>query len=87
MWDPPWPGLEPVSPALAGGFVTTAPPEAPRKVNLMAACNNRAEAGRNTRQGKSLEGYCRNLDMRWGGAKDTSAMGMKHRGWTKGTQL
>ena len=26
MWDPPRPGLEPVSPALAGGFPTTAPP-------------------------------------------------------------
>ena len=26
MWDLPGPGLEPVSPALAGGFFTTAPP-------------------------------------------------------------
>ena len=26
MWDLPEPGLEPVSPALAGGFPTTAPP-------------------------------------------------------------
>ena len=26
MWDLPGPGLEPVSPALAGGFSTTAPP-------------------------------------------------------------
>ena len=26
MWDPPGPGLEPVSPAFAGGFLTTAPP-------------------------------------------------------------
>ena len=26
MWDPSGPGLEPVSPALAGGFLTTAPP-------------------------------------------------------------
>ena len=25
MWDPPRPGLEPVSPALAGRFSTTAP--------------------------------------------------------------
>ena len=30
MWDLPGPGLEPVSPALAGGFLTTAPPEKPR---------------------------------------------------------
>ena len=26
MWDLPGPELEPVSPALAGGFLTTAPP-------------------------------------------------------------
>ena len=26
MWDLPGPGLEPVSPALAGGFLTTASP-------------------------------------------------------------
>ena len=26
MWDLPRPGLEPVSPALAGTFLTTAPP-------------------------------------------------------------
>ena len=26
MWDLPRSGLEPVSPALAGGFLTTAPP-------------------------------------------------------------
>ena len=29
MWDHPGPGLEPVSPALAGGFLTTAPPGKP----------------------------------------------------------
>ena len=26
MWDLPRPGVEPVSPALTGGFLTTAPP-------------------------------------------------------------
>ena len=26
MWDLPRPGLEPVSPAFAGGFLTTVPP-------------------------------------------------------------
>ena len=31
MWDPPRPGLEPVSPALAGGFSTTAPPGKPNR--------------------------------------------------------
>ena len=29
MWDPPRPGLEPVSPALAGRFSATAPPGKP----------------------------------------------------------
>ena len=29
MWDPPSPGLEPVSPALAGRFSTTVPPGKP----------------------------------------------------------
>ena len=31
MWDLPRPGLEPVSPALAGRFSTTAPPGKPMK--------------------------------------------------------
>ena len=31
MWDLPRPGLESVSPALAGGLSTTAPPGKPRK--------------------------------------------------------
>ena len=30
MWDPPRPGLEPVSPALAGRLSTTAPPGKPQ---------------------------------------------------------
>ena len=32
MWDLPGPGIEPVSPALAGGFLTTAPPRKSPKV-------------------------------------------------------
>ena len=32
MWDPPRPGLKPVSPALAGGFLTTAPPGKPHYI-------------------------------------------------------
>ena len=31
MWDPPRPGLEPLSPALAGRFSTTAPPGKPQR--------------------------------------------------------
>ena len=34
MWDLPRPGLEPVSPALAGRFSTAAPPGKPRRVVL-----------------------------------------------------
>ena len=32
MWDLPRPGLEPVSPALAGRFSTTAPPGKPQDI-------------------------------------------------------
>ena len=35
MWDLPGPELEPVSPALAGGFLTTAPPCKPALVVLI----------------------------------------------------
>ena len=35
MWDLPRPGLEPVSPALAGGFSTTAPPGKPSLAVLL----------------------------------------------------
>ena len=31
MWDPPRPGLEPMSPALAGRLSTTAPPGKPQQ--------------------------------------------------------
>ena len=34
MWDLPGPGLEPVSPALSGGFLTTAPPGKSSKIVL-----------------------------------------------------
>ena len=34
MWDLPGPGLQPVSPALAGGFLTTAPPGKPWRQGL-----------------------------------------------------
>ena len=34
MWDLPRPGIEPVSPALAGGFSTTVPPRKSLRLNL-----------------------------------------------------
>ena len=35
MWDFPRPGLKPVSPALAGGFLTTVPPAKPSIVTFV----------------------------------------------------
>ena len=35
MWDLPRPVIEPVSPALAGGLSTTAPPGKPNIFNIM----------------------------------------------------
>ena len=41
MWDLPRPGLEPVSPALAGRFSTTAPPGKPPCLVFMGTCGVR----------------------------------------------
>ena len=35
MWDPPRPGLEPTSPALAGRLLTTAPPGKPPRLLIL----------------------------------------------------
>ena len=35
MWDPPRPGVEPVSPALAGRLSTTAPPGKPQRFLIL----------------------------------------------------
>ena len=42
IWDPPRPGLEPVSPALAGRFLTTAPPGKPHRLSYapMRGCTS-----------------------------------------------
>ena len=39
MWDLPGPGIEPVFPALAGGFLTTAPPGKPAYIHLYTYTN------------------------------------------------
>ena len=39
MWDPPRPGLEPVSPALTGRFSTTVPPGKPAPMKFHVALN------------------------------------------------
>ena len=38
MWDPPGPGLEPATPALAGGPSTTAPPGKPKCIISVCVC-------------------------------------------------
>ena len=40
MWNLPGPGLEPVSPAMAGGFLTTAPPGKPCILILKLVLHN-----------------------------------------------
>ena len=39
MWDPPRPGLEPVSPALAGRLSTTAPSGKPQQYSILMEVN------------------------------------------------
>ena len=39
MWDLPGPGLKPMSPALAGGFLTTAPPGKPKTLGFLYTTN------------------------------------------------
>ena len=43
MWDLPGPGLEPMSPALAGGFLTTAPPGKPYFIFIRDAWERKKE--------------------------------------------
>ena len=42
VWGPPWPAIEPLSPALLGKFLTTGPPGKPRKsflnYNFLSFC-------------------------------------------------
>ena len=54
MWDLLGPGLEPVSPALAGGFLTTAPPGKPQ--NLIFKKREKLE---HLQESLLLDGLCR----------------------------
>ena len=67
MWDPPRPGLEPVSPALAGRFPTTASPGKPQDCHSFELlCSklfngshlhtSKSQSSRNTY--RPLEGHC-----------------------------
>ena len=55
MWDPPRPGLEPMSPALAGSFSTTAPQGSPL-VTLFLIKEARIYNGENTASSMSGAG-------------------------------
>ena len=48
MWDLPGPGIEPVSPALAGGFLSTVPPGKPLQLSFIKP--EFKEIGKNIRQ-------------------------------------
>ena len=50
MWDLPGPGLEPVSPALAGGFLTTAPPGKPEKGDCFYVTDHNHQEKKNKQQ-------------------------------------
>ena len=52
MWDLPRPGLEPMSPALAGGFLTTAPPGKSSGSLLKEAGGSEIEKGDVTTEAK-----------------------------------
>ena len=56
MWDFPGPGLEPVSPALAGGFLTTAPPG--KSLASLLAFEQRAA-------GPRFQLHCKGLREEW----------------------
>ena len=51
MWDLPGPGIKPVSPALAGGFLTTVPPGKSQDLSVLIhwyfkLCYQKSGAGR-----------------------------------------
>ena len=57
IWDPPRPGLEPVSPALAGRFSTTAPSGKPSHCFLILS--------HDINESNHLRMYCNVLQLRW----------------------
>ena len=64
MWDLPGPGLEPMSPALAGGFLTTAPSGKPYDMfytNPMVTTKNKSRAKtQNIKKEESEENIIKN---------------------------
>ena len=64
MWDLPGPGIEPVSPALAGGFLTTESPQKPKKLKFKRGIGKKCSSdflGEGERQAL----HTRNLENIW----------------------
>ena len=56
MWNLPGPGLEPVSPALAGGFLTTALPGKPHQPLTLKDSVSKAKTDQLLRRGTTWSG-------------------------------
>ena len=62
MWDLTQPGIEPVSPALAGGFLSTVPPGKSHIINIYDFCNT---GGKTQQQSLSTHLLCCNHKFDW----------------------
>ena len=76
MWDPPRPGLEPVSPALAGRLSTTAPPGKPCPYTFVPTGRRSEQSPQTGHSGllfqdrpgcphTAISPYCRSLMVGW----------------------
>ena len=61
MWDPPRPGLEPVSPALAGRLSTTAPPGKP--LDFLTDINRAKKRNYHCSVGLKVDNYSSNVSI------------------------
>ena len=68
MWDPPRPGLEPVSPELAGRLSTTAPPGKPPRIShfLPSGDRNNTFLGLLQRLNELIDGVEFDIWHKWG---------------------
>ena len=62
MWDLPRPGLEPMSPALAGRFSTTAPPGKPERFSLYQFLTSASDCDAITRIRLTFPPYPKQLE-------------------------
>ena len=71
MWDLPRPGLEPMSPALAGGFLTTAPPgKSPNAHFLVQGRPGKQVAGTSSLCNGRQRSYGRGRNGFWAGKQE-----------------